>query len=138
MTGFDKIITHIKTESDNECKEIARNTAIECERVRSVHAKKEQDEYWERVNEGTKKTELRLEQLNSLAKREANRMLDEAKQEMFEEVIALAAKKLSALPPRKYNALLARLDFEPGCKPAALLDKFKDELAPLVFSALFD
>ena len=138
MQRFEKIIAHIKTQSENECKEIAVNANMECERIRSEYSTKEQDAYWSTVNDGTKEIEQRVNQLTSLAASEAKKMVYTTQQDMLDEVLALTAKKLSALPSRKYNELLKKLGIEQGCKPEYLVEQFRDELAPSVITALFD
>ena len=138
MQEFEKIIEHIKAESEKECKEIAVKANDESSRIRSVYSQKEQDAYWSCVNEGSKEIEKRVESLTSLAAGEAQRMIHETQQDMLDEVLALTARKLSALPSRNYNDLLKKLGIEQGCKPEYLVEHYRDELAPTVIAALFD
>ena len=138
MQGFEKILEHIKTESEKECKEIAIKANEESLRIRSVYSQKEQDAYWTCVNNGSKEIEKRVEELSELAGTQAKKMIHGTQQDMLDEVLALTARKLSALPSGKYNELLKRLGIEPGCKPEYLVEQYRDELAPTVISALFD
>jgi len=138
MQGFEKIIAHIKTESENECKEVAVDANRECERIRQEYKAKEQDAYWATVNNGSKEIEHRVNQLTNLAAAEAKKMVYATQQDMLDEVLALTARKLSALPSRKYNELLKKLGIEQGCKPEYLVEHFRDDLAPSVIAALFD
>jgi len=138
MQGFEKILQHIKVESEKECKAIAVNANNECNRIRSEYSKKEQDEYWGYVNKGSLEIEKRANQLTTLAADEAKKMVYATQQEMLDRVLSLTAKKLSALPSRKYNEILSKLGIEPGLKPEFLIEQFREDLTPSVTAALFD
>jgi vacuolar-type H+-ATPase subunit E/Vma4 len=138
MQGFEKIVELIKTESEKECKEIAVNAHKECERIRAEYARKEQDAYWSHVNTGSKEIERRVEQLSNLAAEEAKKKVYATQQDMLDDTLALTARKLSALPSRKYNELLDKLGIDHGCKPEYLVEQFRDDLSETVISALFD
>jgi len=138
MQGFEKIIDHIKIESEKECKEIALKANEESLRIRSVYSQKEQDAYWACVNKGSKDIEKRAQSLSALAADQAQKMLRETEQSMLDDVLALTARKLSALPSRKYDELLNKLGVEQGCRPEYLVEHYRDELAPTVIAALFD
>ena len=138
MQGFDKIVEHIKAESEKECKELAVKANEESMRIKSVYSQKEQEAYWGCVNDGSKKIEARVEELSSLAVTQAQKMVHDTEQDMLDEVLALTAKKLSALPSRKYNDLLRKLGVEIGCKPEYLVEQYREELSPTVIAALFD
>jgi len=138
MQGFEKIVEHIKAESERECKEIAVKANEESVRIKSIYSQKEQEAYWGCVNDGSKKIEKRVEELSSLAISQAQKMVHDTEQDMLDEVLELTAKKLSALPSRKYNELLKKLGIEDGCKPEYLVEQYREELAPTVIAALFD
>jgi len=138
MQGFEKIIEAIKAESERECKEIAVSAAEQCEHIRADYAKKEQEEYWSYINTGTKEIEQRVENLTNLAAEQAKKMAVSLQQEMLDEVLALTARKLSALPSRKYNDLLKKLGIEAGCRPEYLIEHYREDLTPSVIAALFD
>jgi len=138
MQGFEKIVEYIKSESEKECREIALKASEENLRIRSVYSQKEQDAYWECVNSGSKEIEKRIESLQELATDQAQKMLRETEQSVLDDVLALTARKLSALPSRKYEELLKRLGVEQGCKPEYLVEQYRDELAPTVLAALFE
>ena len=138
MQGFDRIIEHIKAESEKECKEIALKANEESLRIRSAYSQKEQDAYWACVNKGSKDIEKRAESLSALAADQAQKMLRETEQSMLDDVLALTARKLSALPSRKYDELLNKLGIEQGCRPEYLVEHYREELAPTVIAALFD
>jgi len=138
MQGFEKIIEYIKLESERECKDLALKAAEECESIRAEYAKKEQDEYWSYVDAGSKEIEQRVEKLTDLAAEQARNLAHKTQQDMLDEALLLTARKLSALPSRKYNDLLIKLGVEAGCKPEYLIEYYRDDLAPSVISALFD
>ena len=138
MQGLEKIIEYIQNESEKECKEIAIKANEESARILAMYSQKEQDAYWACVNDGSKEIEKRVADLSNLASEQAKKKVYETQQDMLDEVLALAANKLSALPTRKYNDLLKKLGIEQGCKPEYLVEHYRDELAPSVIAALFD
>jgi len=138
MQGFERIIEHIRNESEKECKEIAVKANEESNRIQSVYSQQEQVAYWDCVNTGTKEIEKRYEELSTLAATQAKKMINQLEQDMLDEVLALTARKLSALPSRNYNELLNKLGIEQGCKPEYLVEHYRDELSPTVIAALFD
>ena len=108
MNGIEKILTHIKSESDAECEAIAATAAKECERIRAEYSKMEQDEYWKLVNTGAKEAERRLERLGSLAVLESKKHVLMTQQEMVTEAFEHAAKALIGLPENDYVRFLAK------------------------------
>jgi len=138
MQGFEKIIEHIRNESERECKDIAVKANEESKRIQSVYSQQEQVAYWNCVNTGSKEIEKRFEELSDLAAAQAKKLLNQLEQDMLDEVLALTASKLSALPSRSYNELLNKLGIEQGCKPEYLVEHYRDELEPTVIAALFD
>ena len=138
MQGFDKILEHIKSESERECKEIAIKANEETQRIQSIYIKKEQEIYWARVNSGSKEIEKRVGDLSNLASEQAKKLIHDTEQQMLDAVLDLTVKKLSSLPSKKYSELLGRLGIDQGCKPEYLVEYYRDELTPTVISALFD
>jgi len=138
VQGLDKIIEHIKAESEKECKDIALKANEESLRIRSEYSQKEQDAYWACVSEGSKEIEKRVESLSELAHDQAKKLLHNMEQDALDDVLALTAKKLSVLPSGSYNELLNRLGIEQGCKPEYLVEHYREELKSSVISALFD
>jgi len=136
--GLEKVIEHIKAESEKECKDIAIKANEECSRIKSAYSQKEQDAYWAYVNKGSKDIEKRVESLSELAHDQADKMLRKTEQDSLDDVLALTAKKLYSLPSNKYNELLTKLGIEQGCKPEYLVEQYREELKPSVISALFD
>ena len=108
MNGIDKILAHIKSQSDAECEVIERTANEECERIRAEYSKMEQDEYWKLVNAGTKDAERRLERLNSLAALESKKQVLMTQQEMVAEAFEQAADAILKLPEREYINFLAK------------------------------
>lgn len=138
MQGLDKLLQHVKTESENECKQIALTANNDCQRIRAEYSKKEQEEYWAYVNKGSKEIEQRTKQLAELAQEQASKMIHEVEQEMLDRVLAITARKLSALPSQTYNDILTKLGIEQGLKPEFLVEQFREDLTPSVTAALFD
>jgi vacuolar-type H+-ATPase subunit E/Vma4 len=135
MDGIDKIIEHIKHESDARCLQIAREAKDECERIRTEYFRVEQDAYWKAINAGSKETEKRLARLNELAAKEADRQIETLQREMLDEAFALAAIKLRELPEKDLQRLLAAHE-KAGAEE--VIASYKSELSPDVMSALFD
>ena len=109
MNGIDKILAHIKSESDTECGAIRLTAAEECEQIRAQYAKAEQDEYWKVFNAGSKEAVRRQERLLSLATLEAKKLVLATQQEMIAAAFELAARKFLELSDHEYTAFLAKL-----------------------------
>ena len=137
MDGFDKIIEYIRAACDEECEQIAKKAEEECLRIRTEYVRIEQEEYWKCIDAGTKEMEHRVEQLNSLADKEANKLIVATQQEMVTEAFQLAAMKLRQLPKHKYNELLAQHGLGPRDNVEDVVARYKPELTPRVTSALF-
>ena len=138
MENIGRVIEYIGAVSGAECSEIAKQAEAECARLRAEYFQTEQSEYWKAINAGGKETEQRLKQLSILAAEEANKQVIGLRQEMFNEAMLLAAKKLRELPDGGYDKLLARLGKEPGHEAHELVMEYTDELSESVLSALFD
>ena len=108
MNGIEKIIAHIKSESDAECEAIERATAEECTRIREEYAKTEQDEYLKLIEAGKQDAQRRLERLNSLAVLESKKHVLSTQQEMVALTFEHAAKTLRELPDDLYIEFLSR------------------------------
>ena len=138
MDGLEGILEYISSEAAAECEQIARKAAEDCERVRLEYLKLEQEEYWKYIDAGTKETEQRVEKLNSLADKEANKLLVATQQEMVAEAYGLAAKRLKELPRQKYAELMSQHSLGPGGNAEDVVARYKPELTPRVTSALFN
>ena len=108
MNGIEKILAHIKAESDAECEAIKKEAAEECKRIRAEYAETEQKEYNKLVSDGAADAERRLERLNSLAALESKRHVLMTQQEMLTAAFEHAAKALLELPERDYIDFLVR------------------------------
>jgi len=138
MHGLDKILEHIRVESERECKEIAVKANSENKRLSSSYSKKEQEAYSAYIEKGKNEIKKRVLQLSNLADEQASKLIYSAEQSVLDDVLALTANKLSTLPVKEYNDLLTRLGVEEGCKPEYLVEQYREELTPSVISALFD
>jgi len=107
MIGIEKILAHIQSESNAECKAIEDSAAQECGRIRAEAEKTEQEEYRGLIDTGTKDAELRVERLNSLAVLESKKQVLATQQEMVAEAFKHAAQKLLELPESEYISFLA-------------------------------
>ena len=138
MNELEKVLNYIRSQSHAQCEEIAGNTLLECEALRSQYAQDEQDEYWKYLGAATKQAEDRLVKLGELAKSEARKKLDETRREMVDTAFELAAEKFAALPKDEYLGLLKKLNLKPDFTPDALTRRYRELLAPEVESLLFD
>ena len=109
MIGIEKILAHIQSESDNECKAIEDSAAEENKRILAESKKAEQDEYRDLIDTGTKEAEQRIERLNSLAVLESKKRVLMTQQEMVAEAFNHAAKTILGLPEREYIQFLVKL-----------------------------
>jgi len=108
MDGIEKILAHILKESDAECAAIERESAEECERVRTEYDETAQNEYRKLMDSGIKEAERRLERLGSLAALESKKHVLATQQEMVAETFEFAAKKVLELPESTYIEFLAK------------------------------
>jgi len=138
MRDLNRIINQIKIESERECKDIAVKANKEIARLRTLYSKREQEAFSLRMEEGSIEIEKRVDELSNHANEQANKMVQATQQGVLDDVLDLSAKKLSALPNDEYNSILKKLGIEEGCKPEYLVEKYREELAPSVISALFD
>ena len=138
MNELEKVINHIKAQSQAKCEEIARDSDIKCAEARSLYSKKEQDKYWEFLGLATKDAEERLIKLGELAKQEANKKLQATHMEMTDAAFNLAAQKIAELEENEYQQLLNTLRLKNDITPNALVDRYKELLYPTVESLLFD
>ena len=107
MDGIEKILAHIKSESDARCGEIEWSAQEECARIRAKYEAEEQDEYRKLMDAGAKEVERRLERMGSLAALESKKHVLATQQEMVAEAFKHAADGLLELPESEYVAFLA-------------------------------
>ena len=108
MNGLDKIVEHIAARSAAECEEIAESAIIETSRIRDMHVKTEQEEYWKIINAGTEEAKHRLERLSGLAELEAKKQVLAVQQEMLDVLFDRTVDVLLNLPSQEYISLLAK------------------------------
>ena len=108
MNGIEKILDHIKAESDAQCEEIERAAAEERERIAADYADKERDEYRKLLDAGANEAQRRLERLNSIAALESKKHVLMTQQEMVTVAFEQAANKLLELPKSEYVSFLAK------------------------------
>ena len=137
MENFEKILEHIKSQSESECKDIAVKANEESDRIRTKYSQREQDAYEAAVNKGSKDIDKRVEKLAMLASGEANKKVHALEQDMLDEVLGMTAYKLSALPTDQYEKLLNKLGVDISCPPEYLVEQYRDELETTVINALF-
>ena len=138
MTGIDKVVDYIKSETAAECLPISESCTAECRRLREVYFQAEQDAYWKVLGVGTKEAEQRLGELSRLAATEANRQIDALQQEMVGEAFSLAAEKLRDLPPDEFTKLLSKINAGKDNTPDSLVASFREELSHEVSTFLFE
>lgn len=107
MNGIEKITAKLESEARAEIEAINAETAAKCEEIKKEYEKKAQDEYWKRVQDGTKSVENRVERLASAADMEAKKSVLAFKQEMVSKAFDRAVQNISEMPREEYIAFLA-------------------------------
>ncbi len=107
MNGIEKITAKLESEARAEIEAINAETAAKCEEIKKEYEKKAQDEYWKRVQDGTKSVENRVERLASAADMEAKKSILAFKQEMVSKAFDRAVQNISEMPREEYIAFLA-------------------------------
>ncbi len=112
MNGIEKIISHIKAESDAECQAILDEASKNCEEIRAQYEKSASDEFDKLTDKGTKDAETHIERLGHVAALEAKKQVLATKQELVSQAFEQAANMIAELPENEYIALLVRLATE--------------------------
>lgn len=107
MNGIEKITAKLESEARAEIEAINAEAAAKCEEIKKEYEKKAQDEYWKRVQEGTKSVENRVERMASAADMEAKKSILAFKQEMVSKAFDRAVQNISEMPREEYIAFLA-------------------------------
>ena len=107
MNGIEKITAKLESEARAEIQAINAETAAKCEEIKKEYEKKAQDEYWKRVQDGTKSVENRVERMASAADMEAKKSVLAFKQEMVSKAFDRAVQNISEMPREEYIAFLA-------------------------------
>ena len=138
MENVEKVLEYINEQTLIECREIVQHAKDECEGIRAMYFRDEQDEYWKAINAGSKESELRLRSLNALAADEAHKQLEALRQEMLNEALVLAAQKLRELPDGEYKRILQNAGADTGLSAEEFVFSYRDELSSSVITALFE
>ena len=112
MNGIEKIIDHIKAESDAECRTIAKEAEKKSAEIEKQYEKAALEEYGKLTEKGEKDAALHIERLGHVASLEAKKKVLTVKQELVSKSFERAAEQLVSLPEADYIALLTRLAAE--------------------------
>ena len=107
MKGIEKITAKLEAEARTEIDAVNAETAAKCEEIKKEYEKKAKDEYWKRVQDGTKACETRVERMASAADMEARKSILSFKQEMVSKAFDRAVEKITSMPREEYIAFLA-------------------------------
>ena len=109
MNGIDKITARIETDAVADAARIASQTKEQCDAIRAEGEKKAQEGYWEKVRQGVKSAEDRVQRLAKTADMEARKSVLSFKQSIVAEAFDKAEAKLNGLSGEEYVAFLAAL-----------------------------
>ena len=107
MNGIEKITAKLEAEARAEIDAVNAETAAKCREIKKEYEKKAQDEYWKRVQAGTKSCENRVERMASAADMEAKKSILAFKQEIVSKAFDRAVENITHMPRDKYIAFLA-------------------------------
>lgn len=107
MNGIEKITAKLEAEARAEIEAVNAETAAKCKEIKKEYEKKAQDEYWKRVQAGTRSCENRVERMASAADMEAKKSILAFKQEMVSRAFDRAVENITHMPRDKYIAFLA-------------------------------
>jgi len=138
MNGLEKVVECIRADASEQCREIELSSANKCAAIAEEYSKREQEEYWKVINQGTKDAEIRLKKLGELAASEAKKQLISMRQEMLVEAFSLATDKLRRLSDEEFSVLLTKSGLPIGTKPEELVVHHMEILSRAVISILFD
>ena len=109
MNGIDKITARIETDAVADAARIDQETKAQCAAIKAEGEKKAQEGYWEKVRQGVKNAEDRVQRLAKTADMEARKSVLSFKQSLVEEAFDRAEAKLNAMEGDEYVSLLATL-----------------------------
>ena len=107
MKGIEKITARIEAEAAADAARIEEEAAAQCGVIRSEGEAKAKESYWQKVQEGVKAAEDRVQRLAKAADMESRKSILNYKQVLVGEAFRLAEEKLRALPEEKYVEFLA-------------------------------
>ena len=105
MNGIEKITGRIEADAQEQAKAIAAEAEARCAEIRADYDKQAQD----RVRDGVKACEDRVQRMGRLAEMEARKSVLALKQEMVDAAFAAALDKICTMPQADYVAYLAKL-----------------------------
>ena len=109
MNGIDKITARIETDAVADAARIDQQTKEQCDAIKAEGDKKAQEGYWEKVRQGVKNAEDRVQRLAKTADMEARKSVLSFKQSLVAEAFDKAENKLNALDGDAYVSFLAAL-----------------------------
>ena len=109
MNGIDKITARIETEAVADAARIAQETKAQCDAIKAEGEKKAQEGYWEKVRQGVKSAEDRVQRLAKTADMEARKSVLSFKQSIVADAFDRAEARLNALEGDAYVSFLAAL-----------------------------
>lgn len=112
MKGTEKIIAHIRADAEAQAGAILAEAGQQCAAIRAEYEGKARERYNERIREGEKLCEDRVDSMDRIARMEAKKGVLALKQEMVSRSFELACEKLVNLPEAEYVRLLAKLAAE--------------------------
>ncbi len=109
MNGIDKITARIETDAVADAARIDQETKAQCDAIKAEGEKKAQEGYWEKVRQGVKAAEDRVQRLAKTADMEARKSVLSFKQSIVADAFDRAEAKLNALSGDEYVSFLAAL-----------------------------
>ena len=109
MNGIEKITAKLEAEALADVEAIKAEAQAKCEEIKTEYAQKAQDEYWKRVQAGTKVCENRVARMASASDMEARKSLLAFKQEQVSLAFDRAVALIGGMDEEKYIAFLAAL-----------------------------
>lgn len=109
MKGTEKIIAHIQADAKASADAILAQAEQQCAEIRSDFEKRAEECYGEKIRQGVKDCQDRVDSMDRIARMEAKKSVLGLKQEMVSASFDRAVKLLSELPQEKYISLLAKL-----------------------------
>lgn len=109
MNGIDKIAARIETDAVADAARMAEEAQAQCGVIRAGGETRAQESYWQRVREGVKSAEDRVQRLAKAADMEARKSILACKQQLVAEAFDMAEAKLRALTGDGYIEFLAAL-----------------------------
>ena len=107
MNGIEQITERIKADIKAEAEALLEKARNQAQDIQADFDKRQQEAYWQKLNEGTKAAEIRVERITSMAELEAKKQLLAQKQELVSRAFDQALKKLAGLPEEQYVSMLA-------------------------------